>query len=235
MGLLIRRIKYKLFNDRYFHKTAFILLVVFFLCIFGIQGFLVNIIKKLLGVRDDTTFFEAENSHKPLHYDDSKVNTSNYIDEYIEHLNYLSDLVKARNHKKIAYKHIINAGRPPSFIHKKEFLILQYTPIFGSNKLCENRKPSDMYLKECPFTNCHFSCDIQDSWKADALIFSEWDLHDYNAEASLEVKKLRHMKSFHLDAIGMHRINQIWILWNDEVIILRLNLFEHKIFPVSFN
>lgn len=209
-NLILRRIKFKLANKKLSNRKASFILLVFilFFIFFG-----VNIFKQLLGIRDDRSFLAVENSQKVSAYDDRQVETKNYVKNYVERQNSIDELVEYRNKKNRQYKHILLGQRSSDQIAKvergKDYLIVQYTPIFGNyKKLCRITKPDEVYLKECPVTNCHFSCDPGDAWQADALIFSEFDLRDVSTEASYNIKMYNSYS---------YRKNQIWILWTDEV------------------
>lgn len=210
MGLILRRIKFKLANISNRKAPLILLVFILFFIFFG-----ANIFKQLLGIRDDRSFLAVENSQKLSAYDDRQVETKNYVKNYVAKQNSIDELVEYRNHKNRQYKHILRGVRPSDQIGKeergKDYLIVQYTPIFGNNKkLCRSTKPDEVYLKECPVTNCHFSCDPKDAWQADALIFSEFDLRDVSTEASYTIKMYNSYS---------YRKNQIWILWTDEVLI----------------
>lgn len=155
--------------------------------------------RKLLGYRDDSLIASVVS-----HYDDVRVDTSNYINEYIEHENGLSDVADQRNVDKAQYKSMRKNKRTD--VYKSHYLIVQYTPIMGQMKYCANFKAAENFVEECPYKNCQFSCEATDASRADALLFSEYDLQRVETEASFYIKKMR-----------QGRPEQIWILWNDEV------------------
>lgn len=155
--------------------------------------------RKLLGYRDDSLIASVVS-----HYDDIRVDTSNYIDEYIEHENGLSDIADQRNVDKAQYKSMRKNKR--TGVYKSHYLVVQYTPIMGQMKYCASFKAEENFVEQCPYKNCRFSCEATDASRADALLFSEYDLQRVETETSFSIKKMR-----------QGRPEQIWILWNDEV------------------
>lgn len=167
--------------------------------------------RKLFGFRDDSLI-----SNEVSHYDDMRVDTSHYANEYIEHENRLSEIVDQRNVDKAEFKSMRKNKR--TAIHKSEYLIVQYTPIFGKMKYCDRFLAADKFVEQCPYKNCKFSCEATDASRADALLFSEYDLQRAETETSYYIKKMRETHS-----------DQIWILWNDEVSAFLLLSSIHKV------
>ena len=159
----------------------------------------IHLNRHLNALTGDTSF------SKFTYYDDSRVDTSRYVDEYIERVNAIADLVDQRNQDKFQYK-TIRKNRRQSSLHKQEYLILTYTLVMGRLKYCQGVRSNDSFLEQCPYKNCVFSCDREDEKRADALLFHEYDLKRVETEASYYIKNLRGITA-----------GQIWILWNDEV------------------
>lgn len=140
------------------------------------------------------------------HYDDKLVNTSHYLEDYNERMAALSSTIEQRNGDNKKNKIVIKEGRQLGEI---EYFVNVYTTVFGEPKFCTN---NDLYLSECPHQNCQFSCDKSKVFSADAVLFSERDLTQQATEASYEIKKILQNNNY-------NRNKQVWILWNDEVII----------------
>ena len=105
---------------------------------------------------------------------------------------------------QLGYKQIAKNARDISTIGKESYKILMYTGQSNSYRFCAN----NIYLNECPYHNCRFTCDRTSMYDADALIFHETDVYRLDTEETVFLKKtLGHSKS---------RANQVWILWNDE-------------------
>lgn len=150
---------------------------------------------------------------------DSNVSTINYLNEYNLKETNLAKLLAERNGKNKAIKTIIENGRNIKNLQKSEYLIIEFSKFFYQSKFCHLfDSPNDLtkakeiiFLKECPYRNCVFSCDKSKIAKADAVLFYDHDLLKESTENSYYLKKYyQTLKS---------RSDQIWILWNDEVFI----------------
>ncbi|RMZ93886.1 hypothetical protein BpHYR1_009699, partial [Brachionus plicatilis] len=96
----------------------------------------------------------------------------------------------------------------------KNIMILEYTKIFGNTKYCQKFEKNieeakkELYLSECPYRNCIFTCDKSHVNNAQVLLFHQSDLHSelkyfFGFDSGPTVKESKRKK-------------QIWILWNDE-------------------
>ena len=101
-------------------------------------------------------------------------------------------------------------------VRKIEYVILEYTKVMGQKKFCqhyddkESSNPEEvLYLKECPFTNCRFTCDKKKLNSANGVLFHESDLR----------KEVLNNPNYYEKLIqgSTNRANQIYILYNDEV------------------
>ena len=88
----------------------------------------------------------------------------------------------------------------------KNYLILQYTPIFGQNKLCNKyvELKTKMFIDECPYKNCAFTCDKSEFVNSHAILYHEWDL-------SRDTKLLKESIELH-----RHHSHKLFVLYNDE-------------------
>lgn len=105
----------------------------------------------------------------------------------------------------------------------EDYLILEYTKIGGNQRFChfyEGAKTDDemakkiVFLEQCPYKNCRFTCDKAKANAAHVLLFHESDL---NREMDAEPNYLANLNSAVTD-----RSSQIWLIWNDEVSYLFL-------------
>lgn len=141
---------------------------------------------------------------------DLNINTSRYVSDYEqfkakhEQTKQLLDEASSTLGKRVVYN-----ARSESSIRKADYLIVEFTRVFGSRKFCLNENSSSMYLAECPFKNCHFTCDRSSSRRADAFLFHAFDLLHESTETRVYIKKFL--------ANLPNRREQIWILWHDEV------------------
>lgn len=148
------------------------------------------------------------------------VNTKiQFSDEKIQTFDYLSQYERIKSFKKkfasiSGWKNIVPIQKNLFKNNSKNLLILEYTKIFGSSKYCQKfdqnivDAKNYLYLNECPFKNCIFSCDKNLLNNAQAIIFHQADLEEeikYNND---------YLKN--LNMVAKQRNNQTWILWNDE-------------------
>ena len=153
---------------------------------------------------------------------DHTVNTEFYLEEYSKRRKALADTITKRDAQYKQFKTILKDARKTN-LNSNSYLIVEYTKVFKETKFCQHFVDDklinpDMFLDECPYKNCVFSCDERRAATADALLFSEFDLSREDTE------KTYYLKQF----LGKtyKRVDQIWILWNDEVIAFNnLNIF----------
>lgn len=139
------------------------------------------------------------------------INTQTYLNDYkLNKEKTFNELLSRSNLYKIRVKNKRKLNKK-----QNEFLVLEYTKFFYSTKYChlfnnfnDNQTLHELYLNECPFKNCKFTCDKSLALKADALLFYDYDLV---AESSENTYYLKNFYSSHVK-----RKNQVWILWNDE-------------------
>lgn len=139
--------------------------------------------------------------------DDSSVNTSNYLLE-LKRIESKSSRIRDlyNNHLAKEFKQIDPYQRNLNQINKTSYLILEYTKVFFETRYCESDE--SIYLNQCPYKNCKFTCDKSKISKSDAMLFHEWDLELISIEERIYLKKTLTYSSFRKD--------QIWIIWNDE-------------------
>ena len=148
---------------------------------------------------------------------DNTVNTEFYLEEYMKRRKALADTIMKRDAQNKQFKTILKEARK-SNLNSNSYLIVEYTKVFKETKFCQHFVDdklinSELFLDECPYKNCVFSCDERRAVNADALLFSEFDL------SREETEKTYYLKQF----LGntRKRADQIWILWNDEVIYIK--------------
>jgi hypothetical protein len=142
-------------------------------------------------------------------FNDLTVDTSSYEIDY--------NLLKSRMHnlqtdlglsQPSPFKTIIQRNRSTKFLRKEKYLIVERTSYCSAAKYTDRNKT---FVKECPYTNCEFTCD-RSRWKsADALIFHENDL-DTEMNSIEENMFLKRTMGHHSG-----RANQIWILRKEQV------------------
>ena len=156
-------------------------------------------------------------------FSDSDVKAENYLNEYKHWLRH-----KQTSINESKYKIILPNERKIDRLqlYGVDFLILEYTKFFYQTKFCHlfneterdfefyKRIKSRIYLDECPYKNCIFTCNKSMINDASALLFNSFDLKRIDNR-----NFLKDLKSNIYD-----RKSQIWILWNDEV-NLKINLF----------
>lgn len=138
---------------------------------------------------------------------DFTVNTSDYLTSYAK---FSSLKLKLQQNSPSLYKKYIPNARNPFSLFKPEYLILLYTTVFDGYKFCHTEDQSKIYLDECPYKNCKFSCDRSVIQKADSVLFHAADLLKEPIEQSYELKRFYSHSSYRKD--------QLWVLWNDEVL-----------------
>ncbi|RNA06946.1 alpha-(1-3)-fucosyltransferase 4 [Brachionus plicatilis] len=152
--------------------------------------------------------------------------TINFLDENVQTFDYLNQYKRIKSFKEqfvytSKWKKVLSKQRNLRYNQSKDFLILEYTKIFSSTKYCQKFGADQfdqntnfesvkrkLFLNECQFTNCVFSCDKRRLNEANALIFHQADLEVLVQEDRLYLENLRMSLK--------QREEQIWILWNDE-------------------
>lgn len=221
--LLIEMIKYK--NLIIFIKNLPHLLIkrrrIFYVPILTLAIIISFLFLQNLSVeKKEPAFYENSSNANVIEYKKLKNNdnldTSSYSEEY-----------KKYNEIKLVYKQesdsfnsvlktVVEHTRREEDIKKNKYLIVEYTKVFEKEKFC-HKSITELYVKECKYKNCYFSCSKDQVNTADALLFHESDLKQ---QISNKDKKLLEFLYKRVD-----NLNQIWILWNDEA---------NKI-PVSIN
>lgn len=143
----------------------------------------------------------------------TKIPTDTYLNDY---KNSQAKWAKVKQ-KPTPFKHQTgNSRRPMVSNTEDEYTILEYTKIGGSSRFCEYFEGPEandtiarekVYLEQCPYKNCRFTCDKSKAKAAHVLLFHETDLYremspNYLAKLQLSITD---------------RAAQIWLLWNDEV------------------
>ncbi len=146
-------------------------------------------------------------------YSDFSVNSSSYLEDY----NSIQNKKKTSNVKLNHFKTVIENSRPVNMLNNSLYNVLVYTKVFGNYKFCDKSSRSIQQLNECPYKNCHFTCDKSEIYRVNAVIFHELDLYKETIEDFLFLKRLSRSKI---------RSNQLWILWNDEVLQKCLEFFN---------
>jgi len=78
-------------------------------------------------------------------YDDSKVDISNYLDDYRDRNEKLSDIIDQRNSENRQNKVIVRNKRHPV---RDKYLIVMYTQVFGQDKFCDS-PGQDVRMERC--------------------------------------------------------------------------------------
>ncbi len=152
---------------------------------------------------------------------DFNVNTSDYLSRFndyrkvkLKQKNY-SDTIQFSNTKTV-----INNARLD--LRKPSYTIFEYTKFFGQTKYCQINQTENIFLNECPYKNCRFSCEPKDLTAADAILFHESDMKN---DMKSDVNYIERISKMHLK-----NPDQIFILWNDEA-----NEISDKIDSIKFN
>ena len=114
------------------------------------------------------------------------------------------------------YKLINPFGRPSVDTGKRLYTVLEYTRFFDRTKFCQlfdekseleyEDGKNRIYLSQCKYKNCIFTCNKDKVKDADAILFHEKDLRDQ-----------LYYDSGYLDSLlSKRKQNQIWMLWHDE-------------------
>ncbi len=154
-----------------------------------------------------------------LQIDDTFVDTSMYAEDYENYLQMKRRL--NQNFKTIERdKREIKNGT----VKNGKILILEYTKVWGETRYCQffknnNDQPDEqIFIKQCPYKNCIFTCDTSQYAEAHAVLFHESDLKnevEKNPKLLAEIEQNR-------------KPNQVWFLWNDEANRVNPNLDQYK-------
>ena len=126
-------------------------------------------------------------------------------------------------------------------LRKEFYTILEYTKFFGQHKFCQHELDGNLirkfenndkfnkifssnskknnglkynYLDNCEYKNCFFTCNANYVDIVDGVIFSyDYFFGDFENK-QIETKKLMQKRSQ----------NQIWMVWNDEADLFRINM-----------
>ena len=161
---------------------------------------------------------------------DISVENDSYIDTKFYSLRYQEYLYKKRLQKKqydFNFRNIKEIIPKARQMHNNDnYLIVEYTKIFGQTKFChrfnDSKSNSYLYVNECPYKNCQFSCDINDIQAADALLFHEADIY---SEALIDPNFIQNAADLHTKNPDM-----LFMLWNDEA-----NLVKEALDKIKFN
>lgn len=148
---------------------------------------------------------------------DREVDTSSYLEELGKF-----NLVRYRKSNAVAnigsdVKQVYRDKRALSSRFKSEYAVALFTNIFYERPgFCDN--PKSMYVDQCPYKNCKFTCDRKKARFADMIMFHAYDLLNEDVETRVYVKSfLAHLPS---------RRNQVWLLWHDEVSIFFIKIIN---------
>lgn len=158
-------------------------------------------------------------------HDDTKVSTANYVHDYTRlkdsYKTVVDQLKQATNKHKIEIKY---ERERRHLTRKDEYLIYEYTRVGGKEKNCQyfrdvqNVKDgvkdyqyakNKLYLEQCPYKNCLFTCDKSDLSRSDVIMFHMGDLLGDMKKNQAYFQQLQ-------SNIGHLRDRQIWLLYNDE-------------------
>ncbi len=146
---------------------------------------------------------------------DDNINTDTYLSEADRFKHIKEQFQEKSNYAKYKVKSDSNIQQRLRSLNKHEYLILEYTKFWGNTKFCHVSNNQDLFSKQCPYTNCKFTCDKQLRSTSDALLFHEADI---NSELDRD-------KLFLVELISQERSpDQIYLLWNDEANVVRENL-----------
>ena len=133
---------------------------------------------------------------------DMSVNTNSYIELFNEQN-------RTKKFESILTKRITKNGRFAA-INQTSYKVLQYTTIFEEPRLCRtyDSLKERIYVDECPYKNCAFTCDKAEFNTADAILFHESDIKS----------ELRKDPDFIQKSVRLHEQNphMLFVLYNDE-------------------
>ena len=141
---------------------------------------------------------------------DMLVNSNSYNSVFSVYSSVKSSQKYVYDSKYSSIKKMSKNSRPLQDLYKTQHLILQYTTIFGEERLCNTYRNlgERIFIDECPYKNCEFSCDKSAFKRASAVLFHESDLKT----------ELRNDKNFIKNSINLHKYNpdSVFVLYNDE-------------------
>ena len=156
--------------------------------------------------------------------DDSRVDTAWYQRRYYDYYARKQTLRDEYLQTNMDIKTVVNNSR--TIMDKSEYLIVEYTKIFGQTKYCQISNKShanpDLFVNECPYKNCRFTCDKRQVPNADALLFHEADI---TSEALLDKAYINKVAELHRQIL-----KSVFILWNDEA-----NPVQESLDQIMFN
>ena len=140
---------------------------------------------------------------------DINVNTSGYLKNFHEFESIKKQFQISSNHK-----HLKRELHESQRINKSNYLILEYTKFFRQTKYCqyfdnnERQSIENIFINECPFKNCAFTCNKNLAKEADAVLFHEADVNEEQLNDNNYIARVAEL----------HRTmpDQIFLLWNDE-------------------
>ena len=156
-------------------------------------------------------YFEDVTKIKVAEYErlknDHDLDTSFYNEEYNKYSQIKANYKYKKDNSNSFIKIVLNNTRRRQDVRKNTYSIMEYTKVFEKNKFCGHQS-NELYVNECKYKNCYFTCEKNETSSADALLFHESDLKmiiKNNGKKILDLVNQRENKS-----------DQIWILWNDE-------------------
>lgn len=149
---------------------------------------------------------------------DDLINTDTYRSQF-SRFNKIKNIFQAENHAKNAnHKRIFENERRDNM--QDEYLILEYTKFWQQKKFC-HVKSDDLYVKQCPYKNCRFTCDKERVNKADAVLFHEADVNEEILKDKGYIKRVAGIRN---------SPSQVFMLWNDEA-----NVVKEALDQIKFN
>lgn len=147
---------------------------------------------------------------------DRDLDTSAYLSEYSKFNELRRHRIKQEqgddSSSRFGLKRVVKDKRSRKSMYKKEYTVLMFTSVFQQEKFCDTKKQqeaSSLYVEQCPYKNCRFTCDRNRARHADSVLFHAFDLLSEETETKVFLKNfLARVNS---------RKDQIWILWHDEV------------------
>ena len=110
-----------------------------------------------------------------------------------DHLASVEDQLSVSKKRKIIHENV------RVIIPNQQFLLIEYTKIFGIRKFC-SKNSTEIFGEECPYQNCFYSCDQSLAAQAHLLLFHKYDV----TPATVPPANFTRSPS------------QIWLLWHDE-------------------
>jgi hypothetical protein len=185
------------------------------LLVFLTAVWLFGLFKIYLYVKVDLRIYEVVKN-------DFDVDTGDYQSRYAEY-NRIKTSFKLHHDQKYAkHKRILDSlGDRSSLgqLNKSTYLLIEYTTIFRKHRFCSSQ---DIFIKECAFKNCHFTCDKSKLELADGLFFHLADLEEDIKRDSSLVNQLTKLHMTHPE--------KLFVLYNDEA-----NKVRNTIDSIKFN